>query len=329
MEADSRQGSCANAGTFEEMVRQSTGNLLHCSGIDLIQVNVGLRCNQACAHCHVDASPDRTEVMEWPVMASVLDAVRIASCRMVDITGGAPELNPHLRRFIGELSDLSCTVQVRTNLTALLDPGMETLPKFFRDHRVQLVASMPCYLEENVLAQRGDDVYADSIQVLRRLNELGYGAEPDLGLNLVYNPGGPSLPPDQGGLEADYRRELAARFGITFSKLLAITNMPIGRFRDSLRREGREDEYLALLAGAFNPQAIDGLMCRHQVSVGWDGTLYDCDFNLALQMPVDHGAPSRLSEFDVSALATRRVMTADHCFGCTAGAGSSCSGTLA
>jgi radical SAM/Cys-rich protein len=247
---------------------------------------------------------------------------------LVDLTGGAPELNPHFCRFVEHLRSDGFAVQVRTNLTVLLEPGMEDLPEFFRSRDVQLVASLPCYTEENVRAQRGPGVYEQSVAALRRLNALGYGAEERRILNLVYNPGGAFLPGPQADLEADYRRELDARFGIRFTHLLTITNMPLGRFRDALRRDGQEKEYGELLRAAFNPKTLDGLMCRRQLSVGWDGTLYDCDFNLALRCPVDHGAPSHLRQFDPDALARRRIVTGDHCYGCTAGSGSSCAGAL-
>jgi radical SAM/Cys-rich protein len=209
-----------------------------------------------------------------------------------------------------------------------LEPGLGEIPKFFRDHQVQLVASLPCYLEENVRAQRGKGVYEKSMEAIRRLNALGYGSEPNLPLNLVYNPGGPSLPPPQSALEEDYRRELRSRFGIIFSRLFTITNVPLGRFRVELSRQNQERDYLHLLRESFNRKTVAGLMCRHQISVGWDGTLYDCDFNLALGLPVNHGAPDHIQSFKPSALMKRRIVTGEHCFACTAGSGSSCGGAL-
>jgi radical SAM/Cys-rich protein len=214
------------------------------------------------------------------------------------------------------------------NLTVLLEPGMEEIPELFRDHKIRLVASMPCYLEENVCAQRGKGAYEKSIEAIKRLNALGYGSNPDLPLNLVYNPAGAFLPPSQSALEEDYRRELGNRFGITFTRLLTITNMPLGRFRMQLHHQKQEGNYIELLRKSFNPQTVEGLMCRHQLSVGWEGTLYDCDFNLALRLPVDHGAPDHIISFDLIDLTKRRIVTGDHCFGCTAGSGSSCSGAL-
>jgi radical SAM/Cys-rich protein len=313
---------------FEKQVAHDGDEGLRSREIRTVQVNLGLRCNQRCAHCHVGASPERTEMMTWPTMRQALAACRAAGCALVDLTGGAPELNPHFRRLVSALREGGFAVQVRTNLTVLAERGMESTPQFLRDHQVGLVASMPCYLEENVRAQRGAGVYERSLEVIQRLNALGYGAQPELPLDLVYNPGGPFLPPAQEELEADYRRELGERYGIEFSRLLTITNMPIGRFQAALRQQGCEGEYLQLLREAFNPQTVGGLMCRRQVSIGWDGTLYDCDFNLALRLPVNHGAPDHIRRFDPTALAGRRIVTGDHCYGCTAGSGSSCAGAL-
>ena len=313
---------------FEKRMADVSAGGLYSLEIGTLQVNVGLRCNQACAHCHLSASPLRTEVMTWATMERALSAARRARCSLVDVTGGSPELNPQLRRFIKALHEADFAVQVRTNLTVLLEPGFETVPAFFREHGVRLVASMPCYSEANVRAQRGRGVYEKSIKVIRRLNALGYGREPDLVLNLVYNPGGAFLPSEQEALEADYRRELGKRFGIHFTRLLTITNIPLGRFKEVLRRQNAEEHYMKLLRDSYNRETVAGLMCRHQLSIGWDGTLYDCDFNLALGWPVDHGAPDHLSRFESSSLVTRRIVTGDHCFGCTAGTGSSCTGAL-
>ncbi len=296
--------------------------------IDTIQVNVGLRCNQSCRHCHLECSPTHTEEMDWGAMSAVKGAALQAGVSLVDITGGAPELNPHLRRFIGELREVELDVQVRTNLTVLLERSQEGMIHFLRDHAVRLAASMPCYLKENVDAQRGPHAHARSIEAIRRLNEAGYGTEGGHQLNLVYNPAGPFLPPDQAELEQDYRRELAGRFGISFTHLLTVTNMPLGRFGRQLRAEDREAEYMRLLEESFNPPTVPNLMCRHQVSVGWDGTLYDCDFNLALNLPVNHSAPGHIRRFDPARLRCRRIVTGEHCFGCTAGHGSSCGGSL-
>jgi len=266
--------------------------------------------------------------MSWEVMEQVLEMARKVGPTLLDITGGAPELNPSLRRFIVALRQEKFPVQVRTNLTVLLEEGMEDFPEFYRDYEVRLVASLPCYLKENVQKQRGDGVYDKSIEVIRRLNERGYGRDPRWPLLLVYNPGGAFLAGDQAGLEADYKRELWERFGIVFTNLITINNMPLGRFRQQLQEDGQEEDYLQLLQDFFNPQTLDALMCRHQISVGWDGTLYDCDFNLALGLAVDHGAPDHLSRFEREPIEQRQIVTGLHCFGCTAGCGSSCSGAL-
>jgi len=313
---------------FETRIAELGHQGLRSQAIEILQVNLGLRCNQQCIHCHVEASPLRTEMMDWPVMELVLNAAKSSHCRLVDLTGGAPELNPHFKPFIKALRKEGHQVQVRTNLTVLQGPGMEEMPEFFKEHQVQLVASLPCYLKENVCTQRGEGVYEKSIEVIRDLNALGYGSAEDLPLNLVYNPGGAFLPPPQNALEADYRRELGHRFDITFTRLLTITNMPLGRFRAHLSTQNQERNYLDLLRRAFNPHTVAALMCRHQISIGWDGTLYDCDFNLALGLPVDHGAPDHIKSFRTIDLKARRIVTAEHCFGCTAGSGSSCSGAL-
>jgi radical SAM/Cys-rich protein len=313
---------------FERQIAGINGEGLHSVKIETLQVNLGLLCNQRCAHCHLEASPQRDEIMGWDIMELVLKAAKSARCQLVDLTGGAPELNPHFRRFIAALRREGLTVQVRTNLTVLLEPGMEEMPEFLRKHKVRLVASLPCYLEENVRAQRGPGAYEKSIAAIKILNALGYGSDPELPLNLVYNPGGPFLPPPQSALEEDYRRELGQRFNITFTCLLTITNMPLGRFRTELIRKKEQEDYVQLLRKSFNPHTVKGLMCCHQLSVGWDGTLYDCDFNLALGLPVNHGAPDHILYFKPRKLRTRRVVTGEHCFACTAGAGSSCGGAL-
>lgn len=314
---------------FDKRIVESTGAALQSAGIDTLQVNLGFLCNQNCRHCHVQASPSRTEAMSWDTMELILAAARQLGPVRFDLTGGAPELHPNFRRFVAALRKEGRKVQVRTNLTVLLEPGMEDIVPFLRDHRVALVGSLPCYLEENVAAQRGAGVYEKSVEAIRRLNAAGYGLRPELPLNLVYNPGGPFLPPPQNELEQDYRAALRKRFGIEFTHLLTITNMPIGRFMAELRRTREDGDYLQLLKGAFNSRTVDALMCRRQISVAWDGTLYDCDFNLALGWPVNHGAPDSLEAFSPPALLRRRIVTGEHCFGCTAGAGSSCGGSLA
>jgi radical SAM/Cys-rich protein len=307
---------------------RAAGGKLRARGIEVIQANVGLACNQACAHCHQKAGPGRRELMSAPVMAAVAAMADTLSPRYVDITGGAPELAPGLRDFIAALGDAGHAVTVRTNLTVLLTEQGAGFPEFYAARGVKLVASLPCYLEENVDAMRGPGAYAASIEALSRLNALGYGRDPALALDLVYNPLGADLPPGQKALEADYRRELAARWGIAFNNLICLANVPLGRFLDSLRRSGEEAAYRRLLRNAFNPKALAHLMCLTQVIVGHDGRIYDCDFNLALGLPVNHGAPSVVHAPDLAALASREVVTGAHCFACSAGQGSSCAGAL-
>jgi len=314
--------------SFSELVAETQGQPLRACGIELIQVNVGFRCNQTCNHCHIEASPRRSEQMPREVMEAVIAAARSARVGLVDVTGGAPELNPHLEFLVRGLAEVGIATQVRTNLTALIEPDCSHLPAFFKEYRVKLVGSLPCYMEENVDGQRGPGTYARSIEALRMLNRMGYGVEGGLELDLVYNPTGPVLPPAQGDLEQEYRRELDKRFGISFTHLLTITNMPLGRFLSVLESRGELESYRRLLRKSFNPETVEGLMCRHQVSVDWRGRLYDCDFNLILDLPVDGGAPRTIFDFDTEELARRRIVTGDHCFGCTAGCGSSCRGAL-
>ena len=299
-----------------------------------LQVNVGKVCNQACHHCHVDAGPARTERMDVRVAERVIDLLaRNPSIENVDITGGAPELNQHFRFLVESTRRLQRDLIVRCNLTVIFQPGMDWLPAFYREHRVRLVCSLPCYTAENVTKQRGAGVFEKSIEALRLLNALGYGMpNSDLALDLVYNPVGAFLPPAQAELEARYHQELRDGFGVEFNHLLTITNMPISRFADQLRRTGLDRDYMSLLVNHFNPSTVAGLMCRDLVSVGYEGTLYDCDFNQMLSMPIASADGRALTIFDVDDLRElngARIATGSHCFGCTAGAGSSCSGALA
>jgi radical SAM/Cys-rich protein len=295
----------------------------------VLQVNVGKVCNQTCRHCHVDAGPERRESMSREIADLCLDVLRRTNIATLDITGGAPELSPQFRYLVEEATAMGKHVIDRCNLTILLASGYEDLPEFLAARRVEVVASLPCYLEANTDRQRGDGVFQKSITALRRLNELGYGRDgTGLTLSLVYNPVGSSLPPPQDALEADYRRELRSRYGIEFTRLYAITNLPISRFLDDLLAQGRLDEYLAKLVQAFNPATMDGLMCRTTISVDWTGRLYDCDFNQMLDLPVTETAPRNIRDFDVSRLTGRPIATGRHCFGCTAGAGSSCQGRI-
>ncbi len=322
-------GLLADAPVAFDAVLVEHGLELRSGRIETLQINVGKVCNQACKHCHVDAGPARTESMTREVAEACIDALRRSDIKTVDITGGAPELNPSFRWLVVTARSLGAHVIVRHNLTVMFEPGQEDLPEFFRAHAVEVVSSLPCYLEENVDAQRGRGVYEKSIRALERLNGAGYGVEgTGLVLNLVYNPVGPHLPPSQEALEADYKRELLARFGVTFNRLYTITNLPIRRFLDDLRRSGNEERYMRTLVDAFNPRTVDGLMCRTLVSVDWTGALHDCDFNQMLEMGVDGTLPRTIAEFDAAAFENRRILTGAHCFGCTAGAGSSCGGAL-
>lgn len=299
------------------------------AGIETLQVNVGKVCNQTCRHCHVDAGPTRTESMTREIVEFVLDVLRRYDIPNLDITGGAPELNPNFEYLVREARTLGRHVMDRCNLTVFFVEGKGHLPEFLREHQVEVIASLPCYLEKNVEAQRGKGVFAKSIEALQWLNRLGYGA-PGSGLilNLVYNPLGPSMPPAQKPLEDTYRKELGERFGIVFNHLFTLTNMPISRFLIDLVRHGNYERYMELLLEKFNPATLEGLMCRTLVSVGWDGRLYDCDFNQMLDLPLVEGLPNHIRDFDAYLLGRRRIRTAAHCFGCTAGAGSSCTGAL-
>jgi len=294
-----------------------------------LQINVGRRCNQACHHCHVDAGPKRTEVMTWETMARILDWARRARIRSVDITGGAPEINPHFRRLVDGALAIGASVKSRCNLTVLLEPGQEDLAEWYGERRIHLIGSLPCYTAKNVNAQRGDGVFEKSIAALHRLNTVGYGRDPARVLDLVYNPGGAFLPGAQAKLEADYKDRLQNDFGIVFSRLLTLTNLPINRFAHFLDRTGQRDAYMQLLSESFNAETVPGLMCRHLLSVDWRGHVYDCDFNQMCDLPLGGGAPRYLWDIDVSALTGEAVALGEHCFGCTAGAGSSCGGALA
>jgi radical SAM/Cys-rich protein len=314
---------------FESILQQNGFPILRKHQITTVQVNVGKICNQACQHCHVEAGPKRTESMSLATAERVVLLLQSSrSVNTVDITGGAPELNLHFRRLVSASRAQGLHVIDRCNLTILLEPGFEGLPVFLACNRVEVTASLPCYTRDNVDAQRGRGVFDKSIEALKLLNELGYGVDPALALNLVYNPLGASLPPPQDALEADYKRHLQEDFGIRFNRLFTIANMPIRRFDDFLTRTGQKQTYMELLFDKFNPGTLEQLMCRSLISVGWDGQLYDCDFNQMLDMPVLNPCTVwDIESFDAAAF--RAIATAGHCFGCTAGAGSSCGGALA
>jgi radical SAM/Cys-rich protein len=302
---------------------------LRAAEVQTLQVNLGKLCNQACKHCHVDAGPKRTEIMTRETARKIIAAVSNFSLPTLDITGGAPELNPSFRYLVAEARAAGAHVIVRHNLTVMFEAGQQDLPEFFREHAVEVVSSLPYFLEQQTDAQRGNGVFQKSIEALRRLNEAGYGKDVSgLLLNLVYNPVGAFLPPAQGSIESDFKRELMARYGISFNRLYTITNMPIKRFLDYLRRTGNEERYMQRLVEAFNPGAVEGLMCRSLVSVDWTGRLYDCDFNQMLELCVSKQVPQTIDDFAPERFASRHIITGPHCFGCTAGAGSSCGGAV-
>lgn len=297
--------------------------------ISTLQVNVGKLCNQACKHCHVDAGPNRTEIMILETVEQVLTAIRRFKIPTLDITGGAPELNPHFEYLVTEAKRAGAHIMVRHNFTVQFTPGKFELPAFFRENSVEAIASLPYFLPEQTDAQRGRGVFEQSLEAMRRLNAVGYGKEgTGLLLNLVYNPVGAFLPPDQASIEKDFRRELASRYDLVFNRLYTITNMPISRFLDFLHRSGNYEKYMQKLISSFNPATIGNLMCKNLVSVGWDGKLYDCDFNQMLELPVTTTDSDSIANFDLNSLVNRRISTGNHCFGCTAGAGSSCGGAV-
>lgn len=305
------------------------GGELTAAGIDVLQVNVGLACNLACSHCHLEAGPGRTEMMAPDTMDTVARIAADIRPALVDITGGSPELHPGLPGFMAGLRGLGLPVQVRSNLAILTEPGFDHFYNLYRELQIDLVASLPCYLPENVDPVRGPGVHAKIIEAMRRLNSLGYAAPGGPQLTLVFNhPLGPYLPPCQSALEDGYRKALAVH-GAAFSNLVTITNMPLGRYLRELDAKGQAEDYWKLLRESFNPATLPMLMCRKQVNIGWDGTLYDCDFNQALGLAINHGAPDHIDAFDPKALAHRVIVTGPHCLGCTAGAGSSCGGALA
>jgi len=293
-----------------------------------LQVNVGKLCNQACNHCHVDAGPKRTEIMTRRTMQRILSWLDGSGIRHVDITGGAPELNPGFRDFVETLRADGRAVTARCNLTVLLEPGQEDLAAWYAGLGVRLVCSLPCYSRDNVDAQRGKGVFGRSIEALQRLNGLGYGSDDGLVLDLVYNPGGPSLPPSQAALEADYKERLREDFGIRFNSLFTLANLPISRFAHLLNSQGKAEEYQALLTGNFNPATVPGLMCRSLISVDWQGRVYDCDFNQMLDTPMGMNGTRYLWDVDPGSVEGDPIRVGRHCFGCTAGAGSSCGGAL-
>jgi radical SAM/Cys-rich protein len=313
---------------FHERVAAAAGPL-RAERVVTLQINVGRKCNQACRHCHVDASPQRTEMMSDEVVDACLGVLSQApDIATLDITGGAPELHPRFREMVTRARALGRGVMVRHNLTVQFEPGHEDLPRFFADHGAEVVCSLPHYLPESTDRQRGGGVFEKSVRALQALNAAGYGQGNGLVLTLVSNPVGAFLPPRQDDLERDTRDHLRRHHGIEFDRLYTITNMPIARFEGWLKRADLYDDYMGRLRAAFNPSTVAGLMCRHLVSVGYDGRLFDCDFNQMLEMELSPGLPRDIRTLDVRALAGRPVCTGEHCYGCTAGAGSSCGGSL-
>jgi len=309
--------------TFNERILSGHEQLkaLECR---ILQVNLGYRCNMACKHCHVSAGLSRQEVMQRETAEQVMRVLLDNPFAVLDLTGGAPELNPSFRWLVEKAAEAGRHVIARTNLTIFFEKGMEDLPRFYRDHAVELIASLPYYLEDNVDRVRGGGAFKKSIEALQMLNALGYGKEASgLAISLVYNPQGLFLAPSQCTLEMEYKKELAEKFGISFTRLYTFTNMPLGRFREFLARTNNLEKYAQKLSDAFNPSTLDGIMCRHLINVGWDGRIYDCDFNQIAGLSTSPGTPQHIGEFDYAALAQRRIMFADHCYGCTAGQGSS------
>lgn len=310
---------------FEDRI----GRPLRRTAATIVQINVGKHCNQACTHCHVEAGPNRTERMTGATVDRILHLLeRSPGVQTVDITGGAPELNPHFRRLVQAARARGLHVIDRCNLTVLTVPGQHDTAEFLAEHQVEVVASLPCYSAKNVEEQRGKGVFAKSIEGLRTLNALGYASPEGPALNLVYNPNGAFLPPPQVSLAADYRTRLWDDFGVRFTELYTITNMPIARFRAQLERGGKLEGYQRVLEDAFNPETVDGLMCRSQLSISWDGRLFDCDFNQMLEIPCPTTAKTLWDIDTLGALDRSAIAVDSHCFGCTAGAGSSCGGAL-
>jgi radical SAM/Cys-rich protein len=308
---------------FIDKVSSARQEPLAATGIKILQVNLGYQCNMTCKHCHVSGGPERTEVMSEEIVKQVLAVFHDNPFETLDITGGAPELNTSFRRLVTEARKTNRHVIVRTNLTVFSEPEMADLPEFYSSNNVELVASLPYYLQDGVDRVRGSGTFNKSISALQKLNSVGYGVEPhNLPLCLVYNPQGMFLSPAQASLEAEYKRELKEHFDISFTRLYTFANMPIGRFREFLARTNNLDKYLKKLADAFNPLTLDGIMCRQLVNVGWDGRLYDCDFNQVLGLITNSGLPTNISNFDYGALAKRKIAVDDHCYGCTAGQGS-------
>lgn len=316
--------------SFDEMLTKYSARLVR-SKTEVLQINVTKTCNQECSHCYVDAGPYRTETMDLSTLSACLKFLRSSNVGRAEITGGAPELNPHFEELIKSIFSIEKKIVVRSNLTVLLEPGKAHLPDLYRRYKVELYCSLPCYTKENVDKQRGEGVFEKSIRALHLLNDAGYGKDPSLVLNLVYNPGGAFLPPPTQELEADYREVLRREHGIVLDHVITLTNMPINRFDRWLRTEGLYEHYMSLLYESFNPATLQGLMCRHYLNVGWDGRFYDCDFNQMLGLEIrdpQTGKPLTIDSVDDKSLEGIKISTGAHCYGCTAGRGSSCRGEI-
>jgi len=321
-----------NLESFSSKLKASNLFPLTTTGLDVFQINMGKMCNQVCSHCHVDAGPDRKEIMTKETLQQCLDAIKKSGINTVDLTGGAPEMNPHFRWFVEEAYKLGCKTIVRCNLTIIVaNKKYFDLPEFYKENEVEIVSSLPHYSSKKTDSQRGDGVFDRSIRALKMLNEVGYGMEGSgLTLNLVYNPSGAFLPPAQAGLEKQFKRQLKKDFEIEFNSLFAITNIPISRYLDYLVASENFEGYMEKLVNAYNPIAAKGVMCRNTISVGWDGYLYDCDFNQMLELKVAVGNKDlqHVKDFNSIALLERKIIVNEHCYGCTAGAGSSCGGEI-
>ena len=314
--------------TFNQVLKDNGLDSLRRAPLRELQVNLGKLCNQACNHCHVDAGPKRKEVMNWDTTCKIVDWADKYGIQHVDITGGAPEMNPNFRSLIERFLSVGVNVTSRCNLSILLEPGYTDLPQWYAERKIRLACSLPCYTEDNVDAQRGDGVFARSIDALRLLNDEGYGHSDELVLDLVYNPGGAFLPPAQSKLEQDYKQHLLNDFDIVFNHLLTITNLPISRFAHFLHRTGQQETYQKLLEDNFNVNTVQALMCRYLISVDWQGRIYDCDFNQMLELPFGGSARRYLWELNLDDVEGKPISVGPHCFACTAGAGSSCGGAL-
>ena len=317
--------------SFKKQLEELNRFPLKPAKIEIFQINVGYMCNQVCKHCHVDAGPDRKEIMSKAHLQRCLDIIELSGIPTLDLTGGAPEMNPHFRWFVEEAHRIGVQdIIVRSNLTIIrANKKYHDLPEFFKANGVHVVSSLPYYQSGKTDAQRGNGVFGDSIEALKMLNAQGYGQEgTGLQLDLVYNPSGAFLPGDQNQLQADFKHNLRTDFGIEFNQLYAITNIPISRFLDYLLASDNYEDYMEKLVNAFNPLALDGLMCRNTISVDWDGYLYDCDFNQMLDMKVSDKSTQHIDSFDLEKLEKRKILINQHCYGCTAGSGSSCQGTL-